>query len=167
MITPYPDRMQDMQVTLRNIQRQTVTLTLPACGAAGLALLLLAIYSPQPVWALLLAAGMFALIPLIWQISKSSYLWAALILVAAAWGSVLAVAALLNLEAILFLLIIPVGLGTLMLGIRAGFAVLAVSILLQFFPPQGIAFLTPSAQAVITIGMLATWGMIWLTLYPL
>ncbi len=167
MITRYPDKMQDMQVTLRNIQRQTVTFTLPACGAAGLALLLLAIYSPQPAWALLLAAAMFALIPLIWQISKSSYLWAALILVAAAGGSVLAVAALLNLEAILFLLIIPVGLGTLMLGIRAGFAVVAASVVLLLFPPQGFAFLTPSAQAVITIGMFVTWGMIWLTLYPL
>ena len=61
MTTPYPDEMQDMQVTLRNIQRQTVTFTLPACGAAGLALLL--------------AAAMFAIIPLIWQVSKSSYVW--------------------------------------------------------------------------------------------
>ena len=64
MITPYPDKMQDMQVTLLNIQRQTVTFAPPACGAAGLALLLLAIRAPQPVWALLLAAAMFALIPL-------------------------------------------------------------------------------------------------------
>jgi len=156
-----------MQNILRNVQRQTVTFTLPVCGAAGLALLLVAIRVPRPAWWLVLAAGMFALIPLVWQISKTSYLWAALLVVSVGWGYIFTVATLLKLEAVLFLLIIPVGLCTLMLGIWAGFALLTASVLLVFFPPQILAFLTPPTQVSVSIGMFATWGMIWLTLYPL
>ena len=158
---------QDMQNTLRNVQRQTITFTLPMCGLAGLALLLVAIRSPQPLWGLLLAAGMFVLIPLVWQISKASYLWAALLLVGVSWSFVFAIAALLRSEAVLFLLIIPVGLSTLMLGLWTGFTFLAASVLLLLFPPDFLTLLTPPIRASVSIGMFATWGMIWLTLYPL
>ncbi len=167
MTTPPSEWMQEMQNTLRNVQRQTITFTLPACGAAGLALLLVAIRSPLPLWGLLLAAGMFALIPLVWQISKTSYLWAALLVISVGWGYIFTIAALLKLEALLFLLIIPVGLGTLMLGIWAGLALLVASTILLFFPPGFLAFLTPPTQVSVSIGMFATWGMLWLTLYPL
>lgn len=161
------DWMQEMQSTLRNVQRQTVIFMLPLCGAAGLALLLIATRQPQPAWAMLLSAGLFALIPLTWQVSKRSYLWAALLLIAASLGSILAVSILLTLESVLFLLIIPVGLSTLTLGSWAGLAVLAVCVLTLFYPPQAIAFLTPPTRVSVSIGMFATWGMIWLTLYPL
>jgi len=167
MTSPVDDWMQEMQATLRNMQRQTVIFTLPLCGATGLALLLVATRQPQPIWAMLLAAGLFALIPLVWQISKRSYLWAALLLVASAWGSVLAVSILLKLEVVLVLLIIPVGLATLTLGVWAGFASLAISALMLFYPPEALAFLTQPTRISVSIGMFVIWGMIWLTLYPL
>jgi len=167
MTTPPSEWMQELQNSLRNLQRQTIAFTLPACGAAGLALLLVGIRTPQPAWWLMLAAGMFVLIPLVWQISKTSYLWAALLVVSVGWGYIFTIAALLKIEAVLFLLIIPVGLCTLMLGIWVGLALLAASAILLFFPPGFLAFLTSPAQVSVSIGMFATWGMLWLTLYPL
>lgn len=157
----------EMQDTLRDIQRQTVTFTLPVCTLAGIVLLLVAINTPHPFWGMLLALGVFIIVSLLWQLSKISYLWSAILLVAASWGYIVAVCYLFRTETALFLLIIPVGLATLTLGVWPGFAAVAFSVVFLTFAPQFLPFVGASTQwfALACIGI--TWGMIWLTIYPL
>lgn len=167
MSTPTPEWTHDMQETMRDLQRQTVTFTLPVFGSAGLLMLLLSIRTPQVVSGVMMAVVLFAMILMIWQVSKISFPAAAGLLIAGAWSAVWAVALLWKMEAALYLLIVPVGLATMMLGARAGAGVILLNAAGVFFPPALVNFLSPSTPVTVTLCMLITWGMVWLTLYPL
>lgn len=167
MSTPIPEWTHDMRETMRNLQRQTVTLTLPVMAVAGLLMLLLAIRSPQVVWGMVMAFLLFAMIPLIWQVSKISFPAAAGLLIVGSWILIWAVAIIWKMESALYLLIVPVGLASMTLGTRPGAGVILLNAAALLFPPAFVNFLSPSTPVTILLSMLLTWGMVWLTLYPL
>lgn len=157
----------DMRETLRDLQRQTVLMTLPVIGIAGLSMLLLAINTAKPVWGVILAFGLFALMPLAWLVSKNSFGLASGFLICGSWACVLAVTAIWQVENVLFLLIIPVGLATMALGTWGGALALGASAWMVVFPPPFLQFLSPSTPTLVILCLVSVWGMVWLTLTPL
>jgi signal transduction histidine kinase/CheY-like chemotaxis protein len=165
---PFPSDWQEKTLALaREMQRETLLLLLPVLGLGGLLVLMMVIWTNDPMWEIGVSAGLFALMAGLWRLQAASFRWASLLLVAGTWAAVLAVAGFSQWEAIIFLWVIPVGLVTMLLGEKWGLGVIVLSVACLWLPLPMLAFTSPMVRLVTILAMAASVGMIWLTLRPL
>jgi signal transduction histidine kinase/CheY-like chemotaxis protein len=157
----------EMKQEFRQLQHQTAMLVLLGFAIAALLLLLLAIYTSDPIWKLGLAGLVVPFMALVWWLEKWDFRLSSFLLAAGSWGLVLSAALLSQVPDLLFLWIIGVGLATAFLGWEAGIGTVLVSAFLLLWPLPFMSFVTPSIILVTIIGMLATWSLIMLFLRPL
>jgi signal transduction histidine kinase/CheY-like chemotaxis protein len=128
---------------------------------------MLAIYTPDPTWKLVLAGITSLFIGLVWLVERQNFRWAAALLVIGAWLLVLMVGILGKIPEIFFLWMIAVGLATLLGGWQAGLATFLVSAVFLIWKPTIMEFVTTPLVVVAILGMVATWSMLLLIVQPL
>ncbi len=156
-----------MESDFKQIQRSTVQMFLPGLFAAALILGILGTQSLEQTWQLYSACLLLGVIPLIWLLSRFSFLLASGLLVLSSliglglvflWGGV---------HEALALIFIPAGLVTLLYGGAAGLGMAAVLTLLLALAPGPLLAAGPALRSTALVGVWAAVGMIWLTLRPL
>jgi signal transduction histidine kinase/CheY-like chemotaxis protein len=157
----------ELKAMIRQLQRETILLILPAVAGLGLILLgTAAQFAQQP--GVLVTAGMLLLLTtLVWLVKRWCYVAAAWVLVL---GCVLADLLAVNRAGFpltLPLLAVPVGLATLAISRKAGLAVASALTLLLWLAPEQLIPGDPGLRVVTALLMWSTLGMVWLLLRPL
>jgi signal transduction histidine kinase/CheY-like chemotaxis protein len=158
---------KDMTSNFKELQQNTILLTLPGLFIAGLLLGALASYTQDFIWALNLGLGLMTLIPIIWWVNRKSFLLASLLFILGSLAAVWVIVLKGNIYPALFLLVLPVGYTSLTLGAAAGAAAAAVCTALIWLAPGELQNIGDDLRVVTILGIWGTTGVIWLTLRPL
>jgi signal transduction histidine kinase/DNA-binding response OmpR family regulator len=153
-------RFNEIRLTLRQLQAETILLTLPGLYIVVFILIAGVVFFEDTYYAGMSVLILFILPVLVWLWRESNYLASAWTLVLGCLGSILLVAWGGNIHAAIFLLVLPVGLAALFVSVPGGALFAAVCSLLLLLLPMGLG---PTLQGVLLIGMWGTVGLIWLT----
>jgi signal transduction histidine kinase len=161
-LQPSP-RLNEIRLTLRQLQAETILLALPGVYIAVFILVAGVVFFEDTLYAGVPVLILFILPVVVWLLRESNYLVSAWTLVLGCLVSILLIAWWGHIPAAIFLLVLPVGLTALFVNVPGGALMAALCSVLLFFPPMG---LDPTLQSVTLIGMWSTVGLIWLTKRP-
>jgi signal transduction histidine kinase/CheY-like chemotaxis protein len=159
--------MAAMQVDFTLLQRSTVLLAMPGLFAAALILGTIGAQTAEYIWAITSALLLIALIPLIWLISRRSFVLASVLLVLGSLAGVTLVLTWGGIPEALPLFLLPAGLAMVCFGTLAGVPIGLGLSFLFILAPGPFSAVSPALRVVSGIGIWAVIGLVWLTLRPL
>jgi signal transduction histidine kinase/DNA-binding response OmpR family regulator len=167
LITPSDHWAEEMEGTFKQLQKNTIWLTIPGLFVASIFLFGLILLPSTNTWSMVAGAELLVLVPILRYVSQKSFLTASYLLIVGSLAVVLEAVFWGGYIPAICLLIIPVGLTILTLGTLTGILMAAGSSLLILSIPT---IMNSSNSVVGYSAIIAVWstvGMIWLTLNPL
>jgi len=158
---------KEVEARFRQLQNETILFSLAALACAAFLIMLIAPQFISPITSTGTGLGLLGLVALLWFVRQRSFFFAALIMVVGCFVAIPILAHTLGISAVIFLLILPVGMATLALGVRVGILTSIATTLLLFLPLPFIQTIPISQRIVTVTGALGTTGIIWLALRPL